>query len=413
MIKSLISINKKLVSNVVSLGFIDLVSMLLPFIYIPLVVQQLGIEIYSSVVWHQSIYLIASVVVQFGFNIYGVAQFHKLNGNLEKQKDLYWVLFFSRIVIFIFLSMLITVIAYVFLDVGGFFLILLGVIYNLGDVFFLRWFCQASGKLHLFALLVASQKVAQMIIVLIILKVGSTEALYLAALTIPYLLFNLLFFWFMAWNIGIFIPSDLRYKIINTFSNAWQYLMSRVIAVTVDKAPIFLLELYGVSGTAGVYDLVMKIIGALQTPFNVVCQAYFSLSFKVKNHKSLFIIVGLCMLGFAFLYMIVLNNPSILKWYFGETYSTAISILKILLWTIGINIVSHNIGNSALIPAGLGTWFNKSVFLSSVFYFFACLYLVLTNMVTVLSVAKLSLFYLTVLMLVRLLIFMILPRRPI
>ena len=289
----------------------------------------------------------------------------------------------------------------------------LGLIYNLGDVFFLRWYCQAAGKLHLFAFLIASQKIAQMIIVLIILKVGSTEALYLAALIAPYLLFNLLFFWFMAKNIGIFIPSDLLHKLINTFRNAWQYLSSRVVAVTVDKAPIFLLELYGVSGAAGVYDLTMKIVGALQTPFNVVSQAYFSLSFNAKNHKSLFIIIGLCTLGFAILYVLFLNNPSILKWYYGEVYPIAIPVLKILLWTIGINILSHNIGNSGLIPAGLGAWFNKSVFYALVLYFFACLYLLFTNKVTLLSVAILSLFYLTVLMLIRLSIFTILPRRSI
>jgi PST family polysaccharide transporter len=411
MIRNLFKSNRKFLSNVFSLGFIDLVSMALPFIYLPLVVQQLGIEKYSSVVWHQSIYLIASVVIQFGFNIYGVAEFHRLNGQMEKQKDLYWILFFSRVVIFTCTTVCTTILAYTLLDSGGFSLVCLGAIYNLGDVFFLRWYLQASGKLKLLALIVAAQKVIQFTLILMIIRKGATEELYIVALVGPYLILNLILFCYMARYIGFVVPLKLSKKIIATFYNAGLYFSSRIVSVLVDKAPIFILELSGINGAAGVYDLVMKIVGACQTPFNAVCQAYFSLSFTAKTNVALYRILGLCAFGFFIIYIFVTSNPGLLEWYFGDTYYSAIPVLNILLCSIGINIISHNIGNSGLIPAGLGNWFNISVFCSAAAYCVAILYVWFIGAVTILVIAKLNLFYLAVLMLFRVAIFMKSPHK--
>jgi PST family polysaccharide transporter len=413
MIKSLIKGNRKLISNIFSLGSIDAVTLILPFIYLPLVVQQLGIEKYSTVVLHQAIYLIVSVIIQFGFNIYGVAEFHKINGDKEKQKDLYWVLFFSRVAIFTCTTICSMMLAYFLFDTSGFFLVCLGIIYNLGDIFFLRWYCQASGKLKFLALLIAVQKIVQLILVLIVLAKGVTEQLYLGALIVPYLIFNLMFFWYFAQRIGIFIPLRLFQKMIQTFRNAGQYLSSRLVAVLVDKTPIFMLELFGINGAAGVYDLVMKIVGACQTPFNVVCQAYYSLSFTAKSNVALFRIISLCFIAFFILYFALTSNPSILDWYFGDSYASAVPLLNILLLSIGINVISHNIGISGLIPSGLGGWFNTSVYLSAVAYFSAIFYVWFIGAVTTLIIAKVTLFYLAVLMVLRILIFIMLSRRVI
>ena len=413
MIRNLFTNNRKFLSNVLSLSIIDAVSMVLPFIYIPLVVQQLGIEKYSSVVWHQSIYLIASVVIQFGFNIYGVEEFHKLHGQKEKQKDLYWILFFSRVVIFTCTSVVTTILAYNLLDRGAFFLVFLGTIYNLGDVFFLRWYLQASGKLKFLAVIVAAQKVVQFTLILIVIRKGATEELYIAALVGPYFILNVMLFCCMAKYVGVVVPLRLSEKIISTFYNAGLYFSSRLVSVLVDKAPIFILQFSGVNGAAGVYDLVMKIVGALQTPFNAVCQAYFSLSFTAKTNVALYRIICLCALGFSVLYIFVTSNAGLLDWYFGDAYLSAIPVLHILLWSIAINIISHNVGNSGLIPAGLGSWFNRSVFCSAALYCVAILYVWFIGAVSVLVIAKINLFYLAVLMLFRVTIFMMPPRRVI
>ncbi|MCL0021152.1 oligosaccharide flippase family protein, partial [Providencia rettgeri] len=65
------STGKKLISNFSYLTAIQLVTLAVPFIYYPYIIRKYDLESYGLVVFIQSIIMLMSILVDFGFNIYG------------------------------------------------------------------------------------------------------------------------------------------------------------------------------------------------------------------------------------------------------------------------------------------------------------------------------------------------------
>ncbi len=62
---------KKTISNFSYLSIIQIGTLLNPFIYYPYIIRKFSIDSYGLVIFIQSIIMLMSIIVDFGFNIYG------------------------------------------------------------------------------------------------------------------------------------------------------------------------------------------------------------------------------------------------------------------------------------------------------------------------------------------------------
>ncbi|MDR2225585.1 MAG: oligosaccharide flippase family protein, partial [Providencia sp.] len=94
------SFKRKLISNFSYLTTIQLITLLVPFIYYPYIIRKFNIEDYGLVVFIQSIIMLLSIIVDFGFNIYATRIASKYNDNIKKLSIIYSSVTYIKIALF-------------------------------------------------------------------------------------------------------------------------------------------------------------------------------------------------------------------------------------------------------------------------------------------------------------------------
>ncbi|MEX6285128.1 oligosaccharide flippase family protein [Providencia hangzhouensis] len=397
-------ISNKILKNFTHLLFSNVLILILPFIYYPYLIKTIGTENYGNVVYTQSIYFLLSIVIQFGFSISATKQIAIYRENKRRLSTIFYSICLIKLLLFLFVILLSLLILY-FLSLRENINIILHlscIIYLVGDLFFINWFFQGVEKMFYVSLGTLVYKLLLLFSVFLFVRTKDDYIIYTMIFSVCYIIGNFSLF------ILAMIKFRLTYFVLNKklifdlFSDSWQFFLSRLSSVFVERFNILLLGYSSEKEYVAYYDLATKLVGIAQLPFNLFNQAFYPNATREKNIRKVYNVIKVLslvsILGIILSYVL---TPYIIKIYVGDSMIDTAPIINILIFSILINIPSHFIGNCLLVPFGLSRDFKNSVIHCTVLYTPILIVLHALNSLTIYTLSITYLFYLFIILLYR------------
>ncbi|EOZ5676339.1 oligosaccharide flippase family protein [Morganella morganii] len=397
-------ISNKILKNFTHLLFSNVLILMLPFIYYPYLIRAIGTENYGNVVYTQSIYFLLSIVIQFGFSISATKQIAIYRENKRRLSTIFYSICLIKLLLFLIVILpSILILYFLFLRENiNIILHLSCIIYLIGDLFFINWFFQGVEKMLYVSLGTLVYKLLLLSSVFLFVSTKDDYIIYTMIFSVCYIIgnFSLFILAIIKFRLTSFILN--KKLIFDLFSDSWQFFLSRLSSVFVERFNILLLGYSSEKEFVAYYDLATKLVGIAQLPFNLFNQAFYPNATREKNIKKVYNVIKVLslvsILGIILSYVL---TPYIIKIYVGDSMIDTAPIINILIFSILINIPSHFIGNCLLVPFGLSRDFKNSVIHCTVLYTPILIVLHALNSLTIYTLSITYLFYLFIILLYR------------
>lgn len=239
-----------LLSNVMSLGIVQVANCLIPILIVPFVTNALNVEMYGKTVFAQNIISYLTILVNFGFE-YSATQDIAINkGDKEKLRAVFWSVIRHKLCLLL--------ISFILLWVCGFFyekvsedkyLFFYAALINVGFVFFPSWFFQGIEKMFSMSIFNLAIKGLGAILIVLVINEPSDYRIYILILSLSYVLVGLLAFAY------VIRKYDLKYEPFDRNID---------VAILKKGLPIFVNNLFAaLYATSGI-----TLIGAFMTDYD-------------------------------------------------------------------------------------------------------------------------------------------------
>lgn len=368
----MISMSKKtIIKNFSYLSFIQLVTLLLPFIYYPFLIREYGSENYGLIIYIQSIIILLSVFIDFGFNLYGPKLISENRSDINDLSKIYSTIIYVKLsltFILFFIYILIVSLGSITSDHLSLSLLLFLVVCN--DVFFSQWFFQGVEEIRFAAIINLITRIIMITIIFVGIKFDFGLLSFPIALVTSAMMNGFLSCYIINKRFKInFVKVDFV-QMVDMVKEAYYFFMSRIVNMIILKVNSILIgNIFGVSYVA-YYDLAEKLVNILQMPLNILNQVVYP---RVSISKDYQLVIKI--IKYAVLFSIVLYVVSYFYGYYfiimfaGKEMINAYSIFVVLLIMLPINAINFFLGNCILIVSNHLKEFNKSILYSSIIYF--------------------------------------------
>ena len=382
---------KRLLSNFFSLSVLQIFSYILPLLTLPYLVRVLGVETFGLVSFAAAFITFFNILVDYGFNLSATREVSVHRENKDKITEIY-----SSVLTIKFILILVSLVVFSFIvftfdkfssHMELYFVTFISVI---GQALFPLWFFQGMERMKYITIINISSRVIFTIALFVFVHQES-----------DYLLVPLLN------GLGIVIGSLYAlYRVKKDFNQSFvlqsidtmklhfkdssQFFLSRVSVSLYTSANAFVLGLFTNNTMVGYYSIAEKLYMAMQSLYGPITQALYPYVAKEKNiklfKKIFYSVVGLNILGVVFLYFF---GEYIFAFLFTkEIGMESISVFKIFLLANLIVVPSILMGYPLLGALGFSQYANMSVITGSILHLMGLFLLVITNTITIYSVAS-------------------------
>lgn len=268
---------KRNISNLVSLITIQASNALLPVLVFPYVFKILGAEKFSKIVVTESASLIVLTFVIYSFEVNGVS---KIIG-LDLKKDIQTIsayfseVFFARLLIFS-ISMMLLVISSIFLEKELVLLLLFWMLIPLSYIFQSFWFFQGIEENAPLAAITLICRVACALIVIIAIKAPSDYYLVPVIIGLCYISGGLISFWLAKVKYKIEIQLPHKADMISVFSSGKEIFVGNMSVMLFRDMNVLILSSLGGSAVAiATYSMAEKLIKCLQAVARPLNQLFY------------------------------------------------------------------------------------------------------------------------------------------
>lgn len=360
--------NKTLISNFSYLSLIEILGFLCPLLTYPYLIRIIGGNYYGIIAFSQAIIAYVVIFINFGFNVSATRKISENRNDTKKMcvvfSSIILLKSFIFVIIFSLATLLLVLIDYSYVNI---FFLLIGLC--LQEIFFPTWFFQGVEKMKyitfvsvisrlLFVLLTfcVVRETEDYIYVPILYTIGGLVTSVLS-LMIVYRSFNIRF---------VLVKKEL---IIKEFKDSLPFFASRLSSVIMERSNVILIGSFFSYEKVAIFDLCIKVLSILKTPFTLVSQVLYPSIAKSKNRSLIlksFWIVLVAGIMLSFLVASFANN--IVALLGGVELMEAVPILRILLICLPFVGISYIFGASTLVVFGYIKAYNLSVLYSFVFY---------------------------------------------
>lgn len=369
-IKELLRKNITLISNFGYLSVLQVFNIVLPLITYPYLIRVLGKELYGMVIFAQTIAMIFSIVIEFGFSITAtkhVAVYRESKKKLtEIVSSVLIIKTFLAIISFIVLLGLVWAIPN-FQDHK--LLYILAMLLCLNEVLFCQWFFQGIEKMKYITII---SVITRLLFVLLILIFVKNKSHYLLVPLFGGLgaLFNGLISLYIihkTMSLKLYFPSlkILKFYLLDAAPIFW----SRIISKIKDQSNTLLIGATVGMVEVAYYDLIQKIVNIINSFIETITVALFpKLSHTLNTNitrKFFSIILGIIFIAYlALLYF----GEYIVLLLGGENMLNSVILIP-LMGLMLLRASSYYIGNAILIVNNKKKAYLSSLYVSSFSYF--------------------------------------------
>lgn len=397
--------------NIAYLFVVQIFNYLTPFIALPFLTRTLGLESFGILAVALSIMATFQVIVDFGFNLSATRYVSIHRNKIEKISQYFGVVYVIKLIIYVTITsvglfgLLINVEAY---SVFYFGLISLNVLFvALTPI----WFFQGIEKMKNITILTIISKSIYIILVFSLVRSESDVDIVLIAYTVCSFLVMLVSH-LLVYKNGYCVSFANLSGVKSVFFESAPYFASRLSATAYTSFSVLFVAHYAGVAQAAIYSSAEKLYIAGQSAISPVSQALLPhLSYK-KSTSILykFVLIGLafvivcCFIGYVY-------SSEIVTLIFGQEFSESSGVLDILLFALVFNFISTNFGYPAFSLLQRPDVANKTVYLAGCLQILILTTLVITDNISIYTIAKSVLIVEFVVMILRVGIYIYLTRK--
>ncbi|MCF0156408.1 MAG: flippase [Veillonella sp.] len=366
-----------LAENIFSLVTIRGLEYVLAFLVFPYLVRVLGVDLYGTLVFYQSIIQYFILVVDFGFNLSGPKDIAKHDSLGER--GLYFAdIFWSKVLLLGGASLVCLCMLAYMVYVGNpyiwlFLAIYIGVV---GNVLFPVWFFQGIQQMRYITMANGLARLVSVIGIFTLVKGPSDYVLAGLFQALPPVIAGCISFGIL-WR---YYPETLQLsswsRIKKTLKDSFHLFLSTVAMNLYTATTTVVLGLLTNATVVGYYSAAYKIIGCVQMVMAPISQAIYPHISKMvessKNCTLVFLKKVTLILGGGNLVLSILllvGAEPIVHLFLGSGYEESVLMLRIMSVLPFIISLSNILGIQTMLPFGLQKQFSQIIMISAVLNF--------------------------------------------
>lgn len=358
--------------NMSLLFVVQLFGYLVPILEIPVLARSLGVQEYGKVVLVQSIALLSSLVVEYGFSLSAARQVSLAKTDVTVLSRVFGEVLSAKLII----SSVISIAAlcfYMFINSQTFELevIGLGFLYFIAFGFSPFWFFQGLEKIALVVFLEVGLRVASLICLFVFVH-DPGDALVALSILATFALANTLLGNYLCYRNGCRVRFSLSGGWLQICKGFHVFIYKSSNNILLSAGPALVGLLCGKIAVSG-YVPAEKIIRGFVGFINPVLIGFFPylnrqyLSSAKSASRLSWIIVGLMfLLGCVSAFSISVAGGFLINKLLGADFEQATTTLQIFVWIIPFRMTSQALGLCMLIPRGMDKVASSAMLLFSV-----------------------------------------------
>lgn len=367
----------KLYENIFSLISLRGLEYILNFILYPYLLRTIGVDKFGEIAFTQAIMQYFIILIEYGFNMTAPRDIAKNFLNKNKVKEIFSNVLACKLLILISITIIIIFFYFIVVDICGDYinivLFLAMYVSVVGNVIFPIWFFQGIQEMRYITLINIISRI--IVLILIFSFVKTTNDYIIAAFfqSITTFIAGIFSFIILIKRYKyIFILPDINIMRLY-IKEGWNIFLSTVAINIYTSTNIVLLGILSNSVIVGYYSTANKIIDCIRGLMNAITQAIYPyISSKVKKLKKendIFIkkirnyYCGFCLTISIFVYFF---SEYIIIILFGENYSSAIFLLKMMSIIPFIVSISNIYGIQIMMNFGYQKEFSRIIILAAI-----------------------------------------------
>lgn len=404
--------NHQISKNLLALVILQMANYLFPLLSWPLLAKYLGLEQFGEFMIFFSIFMLALVITDFGFNLSAT---HKVSLNREN-KAYIGLLLGNIFSIKLFLAIVAVFSSAIYINYQSFRYINTSTLLFSSLIIFIQsfqcvWFYQGIEKMKNITKINIFSKVVYLFLLVIILPFFANLNIAILCYAISQML-GVFFFIRNIYKEGYFISYPKMNGVFEEIKHSFTFFISRV-AVSI-YTTINTLIIGNVSGAsiAGLYGSAEKLYNAGSTVSGMLSQALYPNMAKTNNLRLLVKIVVFASIPyFIGCFIASFWTLEIVTLIFGGEFAASAELLKLFIALMCITFVSVTIGYPGFAAVRKVQWANYSVIFGAIFHFCGMIYLLIFNMITPQNVLILVIVTESIILIIRVLLLIFFRRK--
>jgi polysaccharide transporter, PST family len=382
-------IKHPLVGNFLSLVVLQGVNYALPLLTVPYLFRVLSVEKYGLVNFANAFIQYFIVFTDFGYNLSATKLIAENRDDDSKLSQIFNRVMFSKLLLLLIGLAVISIAIFCFPKFSSdkqLYIYTYGMV--VGNVLFPIWFFMGMERMKFITIITIITRVLSLAPIFLLVR-SSNDYLLVPIINSSGLI--------LSGIISIVIVTKvfkIRYEvpslneIMHSLKDSSQYFLSRISVSVYTISNVFTLGLFGSNTMAGYYSAAEKLFIALQQAYLPVNNSLYPYMAKTKNvavFKKIFYFITIA--NTLLIAGLLFYTKDIVYLVYKVQSSESIIVLQLLLVACLLIIPSILLGYPFLGALGYSKFTNNSVISSSVFHLCGLVFLVLTNNLTIYTVA--------------------------
>lgn len=355
---------KKIIKNIISIGSVDFINILIPFLTMPLVTSKIGVDDYAIYLLYITLQSFLITFVDFGSNFHGTrrAALQEANGNL------YSTVQSSRLVIWATISLLIPIVIYFLFPEEVWVEIYIGtIVYLIGHIFIGGWFQIGVGRSHILVFASIVSKTPFLAYCLFFVDKNSSVVSLVYLTSFPMFIAGFFIFLFNKKENNVHI-NDFK-GCFNELRSGLPVFIGLIAPSLYNSLPIIILSKYSTSTSYVLFLASHRLCGLFPIVLNVISKSLFPIlsGNKIKGNgivfKMIFFYTFICGCFYLFLLFVGEYVLEVLLQGGIDTHTNYLYIIGVSLFPMAISL---SIGNGFLLSQGYNNLYMNATILASI-----------------------------------------------
>ena len=337
---------------------------------VPVLARSLGQTAYGELVWVQATALLASILVDYGFNLSasrGIAT-RKDNSNFLRQ--LCGDVFIAKLLLLVIITLplLITYLIFTPVSVGMF---IAGFLYFLGFGFTPFWYFQGIEKMGRAVAVETLTRAISLLALLLFVKSPEDKTLGLTIMAVGSVTSTTATIVMCRVAVGQFNGSIKG--AIKQLKNSTPFFVYKSSGQLMSSAATTMLGSIAGNATVGIFspaEKVVKAVCGLALPvfhaFYPHLSSLFIANRQQKNQQSILLVVFVTGAGLMAAISLTFIGPTIMHSLLGPGFDAVDDLMVVMVWLIPLRLLNQTLGFAVLLPAGIEHQAGNAALLSSV-----------------------------------------------
>jgi PST family polysaccharide transporter len=362
--------NRRLFSNIFSLGILQGVNYILPLLTVPYLVRILGPDYFGLLAFSTATISYFMLITDYGFNLSATRQISINRENLQKQNEIFSSVMMIKTALMIISFALMSLLVFsfeMFRENWELYFVTFGMV--LGQVLFPVWLFQGMERMKYITFLNVGAKVFFTVCIFIFVREQGDYLIVPLLTALGFIVSGILSLYLAKKEFGVSFRWQPVQSIRFQLADGWHVFFSSISVSLYTISTTFILGLFTNNIAVGYFAAADKIVQAVKGLYSPVSQAIFPLiSKKIHENKQaglIFIqkvtrIIGTAMFIISLLLFLLAEQISNLI--LGEQYQQSIPLLQIMAFLPFIISISnlfavqglYNLGKAALVSKFIG-----------------------------------------------------------